>query len=205
MPTHVKLWLTYRNSALGIQQYDTRLGSAGMRSNYSWPAYSMTDAHYSPQPITSLPTFSEPESIPSYNRALSYSPPAGAIFTPEQRELKRQRDLARRTSKSQVRARRDRSDSYEASQSTTPDIVPRTIPSYSSSDHLRPLHPEQSTSPIPSHGYMPAFQQPPMPSHTSSPEMFQGAFPMQQNEFALNDYSVHYPASGPESSMPLYV
>lgn len=48
---------------------------------------------------------------PSTSRSVTASPPRGTL-TPEQRELKRQRDQARRDSKTSVRARRTMSGSY---------------------------------------------------------------------------------------------
>lgn len=79
--------------------------------------------------------FDEPKLMPVYARSLSSSPPRGSL-TPEQRELKRQRDFARRDSKTRIR--RDRSTSnqsnpYIVSQNGSPDLLPRTLAEYAHS------------------------------------------------------------------------
>lgn len=90
------------------------------------------------------PLYDEPKLLPIYARSLSSSPPRVGL-TPEQRELKRQRDYARRDSKSQVR--RDRSASntsnlsnpYLGSQNVSPDLLPRTLPEYTNTLTPSPL------------------------------------------------------------------
>jgi hypothetical protein len=85
--------------------------------------------------------YDEPKLMPVYARSLSSSPPRGSL-TPEQRELKRQRDHARRDSKTRIR--RDRSASnqsnpYVVSQNTSPDLLPRTLPEFANSLTPSPL------------------------------------------------------------------
>ena len=76
--------------------------------------------------------YDEPKLMPVYARSLSSSPPRGSL-TPEQRELKRQRDHVRRDSKTQIRRDRsqsNQSNSYIVSQRTSPDLIPRTLPEF---------------------------------------------------------------------------
>lgn len=87
--------------------------------------------------------FEEPKLMPSpiYSRSLSSSPPR-ANLTPEQRELKRQRDHARRDSKTQMRRERSTSNTsnpYVVSQNTSPDLLPKNIPEYANSLTPSPL------------------------------------------------------------------
>lgn len=76
--------------------------------------------------------YDEPKLMPMYARSLSSSPPRASL-TPEQRELKRQRDHARRDSKTRVRRERSTSNTsnpYLSSQAGSPDLLPRTVPEY---------------------------------------------------------------------------
>jgi hypothetical protein len=154
-------------STLGIQQYDGRFDASmqgAIRHTYTWPreyntslfhgkySYSIEfDMHQdflsqnpspglSPGQLTPA-VFDEPKLMPVYARSLSSSPPRGSL-TPEQRELKRQRDLTRRDSKTRIR--RDRSASnqsnpYIVSQTGSPDLLPRNLPEYANSLTPSPL------------------------------------------------------------------
>lgn len=85
--------------------------------------------------------YDEPKLIPMYARSISSSPPR-ANLTPEQRELKRQRDAQRRDSKTRVRRERsssNQSNPYVLSQNGSPDVLPRTLPEYTSSLTPSPL------------------------------------------------------------------
>lgn len=89
----------------------------------------------SPNMSGSMSQFEEPKLIPMYARSISSSPPRGSL-TPEQRELKRQRDFARRDSKSRIRRDRSISNPYVVSQHGSPNLVPGIIPEYT--DRLSP-------------------------------------------------------------------
>ena len=92
----------------------------------------------SPSITGTLTPFEEPKPMPMYQRSLSSSPPRGNL-TPEQRELKRQRDHARRDSKTRIRKERSASNPYVISQNPSPDVLPGTLPEYASSLTPSPL------------------------------------------------------------------
>jgi hypothetical protein len=85
-----------------------------------------------------LTPYEDPKLMPIYARSLSSSPPRASL-TPEQRELKRQRDHARRNSKTRIRRDRSTSNPYLMSQKTSPDLLPRTLTEYSTSLAPAPL------------------------------------------------------------------
>lgn len=89
--------------------------------------------------------YDDPKLMPLYTRSLSSSPPRTNL-SPEQRELKRQRDQARRDSKARVRRVRSSSNSYVASQKTTPDLLPRTLPEFQTTLTPAPLLSQSSTA-----------------------------------------------------------
>lgn len=92
-----------------------------------------------------LTPFDDPKLIPLYARSLSSSPPRGGL-TAEQRELKRQRDHARRDSKTRVRRERSTSNPYVISQNASPDILSGPLPEYTSSLTPSPLLSQNSPS-----------------------------------------------------------
>jgi len=121
----------------------------------------------------SLTPFDDPKLLPLYARSLSSSPPRGSL-TPEQRELKRQRDHARRDSKTRIRRERSTSNPYVVSQKGSPDMLPRTAPEYTTSltpspllsqespslgstAYLTPYSPQIGTDSVPSDMYGPVF------------------------------------------------
>jgi hypothetical protein len=102
----------------------------------------ISSPHLSPNILS---PYDDPKMMPVYARSLSSSPPRGTL-TPEQRELKRQRDVARRDSKTRVRRERSTSNPYVVSQRTSPDLLPRTLPEYSANLTPSPL---LSSGPLP--------------------------------------------------------
>jgi hypothetical protein len=133
--------------------------------------------------------YEEPKLMPVYARSLSSSPPRGSL-TPEQRELKRQRDFARRDSKTRIR--RDRSASnqsthsnpYIVSQNGSPDLLPRTLPEYANSLTPSPLLSQGSLQTSPALGsnsfltpYSPPLNQGPLNDQTTS-DMYGPVFSM---------------------------
>ncbi|KAM0332613.1 hypothetical protein ACHAQA_002897, partial [Verticillium albo-atrum] len=121
---------------------------------------------------TSDPSLSPP--MPS--RSVTSSPPRGSM-TPEQRELKRQRDLARRDSKTSVRARRAGSSSYMSSPPLSmPDVsAAMGVPIYTTAPAPISLLAEPTT--MSSTSYLPSYS-PPLPdqgfssSYQSMPSNF---------------------------------
>jgi hypothetical protein len=85
-----------------------------------------------------LSVYDDPKFQPIYSRSLSSSPPRASL-TPEQRELKRQRDVARRDSKTRVRRERSISNPYVVSNRTSPDLMSQTLPEYPNSLTPSPL------------------------------------------------------------------
>lgn len=145
-------------STVGVQHYDGRF-DAGMRPSYTW-SRKLSGSDYgllmligldfdlgetfvsqglspgmSPGNLT---PYEVPKFVPIYTRSLSSSPPR-AILSPEQREVKRQRDQARRDSKTRVRRDRSTSNPYVTSQDISPDVLPRTLPDYTASLAAAPL------------------------------------------------------------------
>lgn len=101
---------------------------------------------------------------PSSTRSITGSPPRGTL-TPEQRELKRQRDQARRDSKTSVRARRALSSSYN---SRSPPVsmseysTSSTLPIYSTSPSQISLLAEPVTT-MSGSSYIPSYSTSPLP------------------------------------------
>jgi hypothetical protein len=129
---------------------------------------------YPNQDIGGLDPFNMSSTVSPYAKSLSSSPPQ-PLFTPEQRELKRQRDLARRESKTKQRRDRSTSNSYTASQKTTPDLIPRTLVNFSSTMAPSSL-PAESSPTFANTSYMPSLA--PQMSSSESPELFGAPFPL---------------------------
>jgi len=136
-------------TAVGVQPYDSQF-DAGAQPSYTWPRklpYTQrgrlvltfagfdTSDQFFPQQMSppmlngALNPYDE-KLMPMYARSISSSPPRGNL-TPEQRELKRQRELSRRDSK--VKHRRDRSTSnpYTLSPRPSPEMMSRTLSEFS--------------------------------------------------------------------------
>lgn len=121
--------------------------------------------------------YEEPKLMPVYARSLSSSPPRGSL-TPEQRELKRQRDFLRRDSKTRIRRDRsasNQSNSFIVSQNGSPDLLPRTLPDYTNSLTPSPLLSQGSVQTSPALGsnsfltpYSPPLNQGPLNDQTTS-------------------------------------
>ncbi|OBT60697.1 hypothetical protein VE03_09830 [Pseudogymnoascus sp. 23342-1-I1] len=162
-------------STMGVQYYPP-FDAALNRPSYPWPVFDQSTNYQEGSGL--LDPFNEQAIVSSDSRSISSSPPRG-MFTTEQRELKRQRDQARRDTKEQMRRDRSSSNSYHPSLSTTPDIIPRSLSGYS-----------QPTSAPMSSVNLPLQQQPYMsPPHipsTQSPELYQAPYPM------INDFQGGY-------------
>jgi hypothetical protein len=132
--------------------------------------------------------YEEPKLLPMYSRSLSSSPPRSAIaapaLTPEQRELKRQRDHARRDSKTQIRRERSKSSNsssthYVVSQNPSPDLLPKDFPQYATRLTPSPLLSQGSVQNSPalgSAGFMNSYSTP-IPEEASS-DMYGPVFSM---------------------------
>jgi hypothetical protein len=126
------------------------------------------------QDIASLDPFNISASASSYAKSLTSSPPP-PLFSPEQRELKRQRDLVRRDSKTQKRRQRAMSNPYQSSQHSTPDLLPRVLANNFSSTMAQQSMTAQSSPTFPNTGYMPSLA--PL-SSTESPDLYSTPFPL---------------------------
>ncbi|KFY44447.1 hypothetical protein V494_01478 [Pseudogymnoascus sp. VKM F-4513 (FW-928)] len=177
-------------TTMGVQYYPPFDASLN-RSNYPWPVFDQSTGF--PETHGLLDPFSEQPIVSSDSRSMSSSPPRG-MFTTEQRELKRQRDQARRDSKAQIRRDRSSSNSYHPSLSTTPDLIPRTLGGYSqpttsasiSSVNLPLQQPYMSSPQIPT---------------TQSPELYQAPYPIVSNDFP-GGYLLPYTTAPGEPSIP---
>ena len=138
-----------------------------------------------PVPMAALGA-DESKFMPIYPRSVSSSPPRGSL-TPEQRELKRQRDHARRDTKERMRRERSTSNPYTASPRGSPEMMSKSL----SSDYNGTLAP----SPLLSQGSQgspnlsnisnissPAYLAPYTPQLDGG-DMYGGVFPMIPNDF----------------------
>ncbi|KAI1344619.1 hypothetical protein F5Y15DRAFT_117465 [Xylariaceae sp. FL0016] len=146
---------------------------------------------------------------PISSRSLTSSPPR-PILTPEQRELKRQRDQARRDSKSSVRARRAMSSNSYSSASASP---PMTMAEFSSASPM----PVYTTAPsqisllaepvttIGGSSYIPSYSGSPLPDH-GQPVMFSPQFSsLPSNDYMPLNYSPGFaPPPAPQSLSSQY-
>ncbi|KAK8114743.1 hypothetical protein PG999_006812 [Apiospora kogelbergensis] len=131
------------------------------------------------------------------SRSVTGSPPRGT-FTPEQRELKRQRDLARRDSKASIRARRGMSGSYTPPVSMNDFPQPSAMPVYTTSSSQISLLAEPVTT-VSAAGYIPSYSSPlPEPNHS----MFSSNFSsLPSNAYMSMDYPSAYPPASSSHSM----
>lgn len=190
-------------STVGVQQYDSRFDS---RPTFPWPSefqqatpppshidqldFDINDQYLLHQmsPPMGMATLGEEDSkyMPMYSRSASSSPPQGSL-TPEQRELKRQRDHARRDTKERMRRERSTSHPYSQSPNASPEMMSKSL----SSDYPGGLAP----SPLLSQGSQgspnlsnisnissPAYLAPYTPQLDGG-DMYGGVFPMVPNEF----------------------
>ncbi|QSZ28837.1 hypothetical protein DSL72_003342 [Monilinia vaccinii-corymbosi] len=200
-------------STIGIQHYDPRF-DAGARPSYTWPQFEMNEQfipqqhdlspHMSPGQLS---PYDDLRPSPVYARALSDSPPRASL-TPEQRELKRQRDHARRETKTRQRRDRSLSNPY-ASNRSTPDMLPRTLPDhYSNPNSLAPtplLSHCPSTHGVPSPSYLAPYSPQVSVADNGPSDMYGPVFTMGPNDFtSMSEYSAPYSMGGHETSIPSY-
>ncbi|PBP27133.1 hypothetical protein BUE80_DR001900 [Diplocarpon rosae] len=184
-------------STLGIESYDSRFDAemhTGLRQNYTWPIFEMNDQfvpqHQSlGQEQSTHFLYDEPKLLPMYSRSLTSSPQPN--FTAEQRDLKRQRDYTRREAKSRMRRERStsrpnssRSSLYLGSQHNSPDMMPRSVPEYTSNLTPSPLLSQASLQSSPglcSSPFLPPYS-PPLSDHVSS-DLYGPVFTMGPNDY----------------------
>ncbi|KAI6715518.1 hypothetical protein JHW43_002016 [Diplocarpon mali] len=206
-------------STLGIESYDSRFEAemqAGIRPNYTWPLFEIND-QFVPQPQNlgaEQPAhflYDEPKLMPMYSRSLTSSPQPN--FTAEQRDLKRQRDYARRDAKSRMRRERStsrpnssRSSLYIGSQHNSPDMMPRSVPEYTSNLTPSPLLSQASLQSSPglcSSPFLPPYS-PPLSEHVSS-DLYGPVFTMGPNDYtSVPAYHIPFSDAGCEPGIPSF-
>jgi hypothetical protein len=129
---------------------------------------------YPNQDMGGLDPFNMSSNVSPYTKSISSSPPQ-PMFSPEQRELKRQREQARRESKVKQRRDRSASNSYTTSKKTTPDLIPRTLVNFSSTMAPSSL-PAECSPTFANTSYMPSLA--PQMSNSESPELYGAPFPL---------------------------
>ncbi|KAI1170763.1 hypothetical protein F4777DRAFT_594634 [Nemania sp. FL0916] len=187
-------------SAVAVS-FDPRMEMGVPRSTYTW--HGIHGLESSPEllshDISSVGHGSEISSLtpPSGSRSLTSSPPR-PILTPEQRELKRQRDQARRDSKTSARIRRGMStNSYSTTATQSPPVAMHEfssaspLPIYTTAPSQISLLAEPVTTVGPS--YMPSYSTSPLPDHGNS-QMFSPHYsPLPSNDYMGMNYPPGYP------------
>lgn len=149
----------------------------GSRSSFTWPVLE-SSAELLGHDLASVSHSSDASGTPpSGSRSVTSSPPRGTL-TAEQRELKRQRDQARRDSKISVRARRGLSSPY-SSQSppvSMAEFSSPALPIYTTAPSQISLLTQPVTTVA--GGYIPAYLSSPLPDQ----------FPAQFSTLPSNSY-----------------
>jgi len=217
-------------STIGIQQqYDSQFNH--IPQSMTWPrkldrfsnhiyfgltnsGFDMNDQFLStqqmspPMPSGNLNPYEDNKFMPMYARSISSSPPRGTL-TPEQRELKRQRDLSRRDSKVQVRRDRSTSNPYTLSPRPSPEMMSRSISDFGGNNLGAPSPLlSQGSQGSPSLSAMgspsPAYLQPytPQMGDNGSDLYATGLFSMGPNDFSgMPSYNMPFTAEPLHSSL----
>ncbi|KAI1775257.1 hypothetical protein F4818DRAFT_441356 [Hypoxylon cercidicola] len=185
---------TTSNMSTVAVAFDPRMEMGIPRSSYTWPGLD-SGSDMLGHDLSSMGHGSDVSlTPPSGSRSLTSSPPRFTL-TPEQRELKRQRDQARRDSKTSVRARRAMSNYSSASQSPPVSMhefsSASPVPVYTTAPSQISLLTEPATSLASS--YMPSYSTSPLPDH-SNHSMFTPQFSsMPPSDYLGLNYSPGYP------------
>ncbi|KAI1816463.1 hypothetical protein GGS20DRAFT_583433 [Poronia punctata] len=187
--------------------YDPRMEMGVPRSTYTW--HSLPGLESSPELLShdisgvghgsGISSLTPP---PSGSRSMTASPPR-PILTPEQRELKKQRDLARRDSKASIRVRRGMSNTSYPPPAQSPPVTMHDfssaspMPIYTTAPSQISLLAEPVTTVGPS--YMPSYSTSPLPDHANSP-MFSSHYSLPSQDYMVN-YSAGFPPQHSTQSM----
>ncbi|KAI1268759.1 hypothetical protein F5Y18DRAFT_166051 [Xylariaceae sp. FL1019] len=182
------------------------------RSSYNWHGLPGLESspELLPHELSSVGHHSDISNLtppPSGSRSLTSSPPR-SILTPEQRELKRQVDQARRDSKATARVRRGMSNTSYSSAGQSP---PMTMHDFSSASPL-PIYttaPSQISllaEPVSTVGpsYMPAYSTSPLPDHSSSHVFTPHYSPLPSSDYMGMNYSPAFPPTTAQSLSSQY-
>lgn len=185
----------------------------GSRSSFPWPGMEGSSGLLGHD----LSSYGAPDpslSPASTSRSMTGSPPRGTL-TPEQRELKRQRDLARRDSKAATRLRRAGSASYQSPPTTIAEMAHGAAAGTGSvSMYTTTAAPSQMsllTEPVASHGgggggamappsYMSSYSP---PLGTAADHQAAAAAAMFQNPYQQTAYLSDYPTYPAVTTPPL--
>ncbi|GKT55421.1 LOW QUALITY PROTEIN: transcription factor C2C2 protein [Colletotrichum tofieldiae] len=160
----------------------------GSRSSFTWPGLDNSEPSgallgHNLSSLGHVPDASL--TPPSGSRSVTASPPRGTL-TPEQRELKKQRDMARRDSKASQRVRRAGSNPYVHSPPLSlPDVSSTMgVPIYTTAPAPISLLAEPTTT-MGSSSYLPSYS-PPLSDHG-----YQGGYPPMAPAYSMGgmDYS----------------
>ncbi|KAI0815512.1 hypothetical protein GGR55DRAFT_349904 [Xylaria sp. FL0064] len=187
-------------SAVAVS-FDPRMEMGVPRSTYTW--HSLPGLESSPEILShDIPSVGHGSDIssltppPSGSRSLTSSPPR-PILTPEQRELKRQRDQARRDSKTSVRVRRGMSNNAYTAATQSPPVTMHEfssaspMPIYTTAPSQISLLAEPVTTVGPS--YMSSYSTSPLPDQGNS-QMFTPHYsPLPSNDYMGMNYQTGYP------------
>ncbi|KAK2754977.1 hypothetical protein CKAH01_05991 [Colletotrichum kahawae] len=160
----------------------------GSRSTFTWPGLEHSGESSGTllgHNLASLGSSDASLTPPSGSRSVTASPPRG-VMTPEQRELKKQRDQARRDSKTSQRVRRAGSNSYIHSPPLSMPDVSSTmgVPVYTTAPAPISLLAEPTTT-MGSSSYLPSYS-PPLSDHG-----YQSGYPPMAPAYSMGgmDYS----------------
>ncbi|KAK2036492.1 hypothetical protein LZ31DRAFT_601229 [Colletotrichum somersetense] len=163
----------------------------GSRSSFTWPGLDNSESSgallgHNLSSLGHVPDTSL--TPPSGSRSVTASPPRGTL-TPEQRELKKQRDMARRDSKTSQRARRTGSNPYVHSPPLSlPDVSSTMgVPIYTTAPAPISLLAEPTTT-MGSSSYLPSYS-PPLSDHG-----YQSGYPPMASAYGMGgmDYSPQF-------------
>ncbi|KAI2624367.1 hypothetical protein GGR54DRAFT_573005 [Hypoxylon sp. NC1633] len=174
--------------------FDPRMEMGIPRSSFTWPGLD-AGSDLLGHDLSSIGHGSDASlTPPSGSRSLTSSPPRFSL-TPEQRELKRQRDQARRDSKTTARARRAMSTYSSASQSPPVSMhefsSASPVPVYTTAPSQISLLAEPASTM--SGSYMPSYSTSPLPDHGGS-AMFTPQFSsLPPSDYLGLNYSPGYP------------
>ncbi|OBR15856.1 hypothetical protein CH63R_01036 [Colletotrichum higginsianum IMI 349063] len=173
----------------------------GSRSSFTWPGLDNSESSGSllGHNLSSLGHAPDASlTPPSGSRSVTASPPRGAL-TPEQRELKKQRDMARRDSKASQRVRRAGSNPYVHSPPLSlPDVSSTMgVPVYTTAPAPISLLAEPTTT-MGSSSYLPSYS-PPLSDHgyqSGYPPMA-AAYNMGSMDYSQFQQPTHYGSRPP--------
>ncbi|KAF4862810.1 putative C2H2-type zinc-finger transcription factor orf8 [Colletotrichum siamense] len=176
----------------------------GSRSTFTWPGLEHSGESSGTllgHNLASLGSSDASLTPPSGSRSVTASPPRG-VMTPEQRELKKQRDQARRDSKTSQRVRRAGSNSYIHSPPLSMPDVSSTmgVPVYTTAPAPISLLAEPTTT-MGSSSYLPSYS-PPLSDHG-----YQSGYPPMAPAYSMGgmDYSNQFQPPAQYGRPPLSV